>query len=591
MAGLVLGAGLLALLRPRPRPQVIRYGLSMPASQAPDPAWGAVPSPDGSRIAYVGAADKQLWIKDRDRYEARPLAGSYGAVNFTWSPDGEWIAFLSGREVRKLPIMGGAPVTIADSASGNTGLAWLDDGTIVYIRAGGTGFRRVPASGGGSTEIYADSGNLEKVTPLPDSRGVLFIRCSGSCVTSQELWALDLRNGTAHQVLPGIAFGQYLRTGHLMAIRRDGAMFVVPFDRKRLLTTGSPIPVVDSISVVNGVLPLVAVSANGTLVMRQGAALSLLQWYQMVWIDRTGRETDVDPSWRFRFTNYGANYGWSLSPDGTRLAIGLFTDAGDDIWVKQLPRGPLSRVSYDSASEFRPRWMPDGRSVMFGSNRQGTQGIGGLYMRRADGTGEDSLLRRAPAGIFEADWSPDRTWLLFRTGGTIGLSGGRDIVGLRPGIDSAPVPVVATRYDEEAIAISPNGRWLAYESNETGRTEIFIRPFPNTQAGKRQVSNGGGVAPLWSRNARELFYLSPTRDMMAVSVAGTDEPQLGERQTLFHLDDRIYMSNSEFYTPYDVAPDGRFIMARNVTEASKIEVPLIVVENWFEELRQKTRGQ
>jgi Tol biopolymer transport system component len=232
--------------------------------------------------------------------------------------------------------------------------------------------------------------------------------------------------------------------------------------------------------------------------------------------------------------------------------------------------------------------MPDGRNVMFGSNRQGTKGIGGLYMRRADGTGEDSLLRRAQAGIFEAAWSPDRTWLLFRTGGTIGLSGGRDIVGLRPGIDSAPVPVVATRYDEEAIAISPNGRWLAYESNETGRTEIFVRPFPNTQAGKRQVSNGGGVAPLWSRNGRELFYLSPARDMMAVSVAGTDEPQLGERQALFHLDDRIYMTKAEFYTPYDVAPDGRFIMARNVTEASKIEVPLIVVENWFEEVRQKT---
>ena len=307
----------------------------------------------------------------------------------------------------------------------------------------------------------------------------------------------------------------------------------------------------------------------------------------MVWVDRTGRETPVDSSWTFRLTEYGDNYGWSLSPDGARLAIGLATDAGDNIWVKQvLPPGPLSRVSYDGASAFRPRWMPDGRSLMFGSNRPG-EGTGGLYRRAANGTGADSLIRRAAAGIFEGAWSPDGKWLLFRTGGVIGQSGGRDIIGIRPGVDSAPVPVVATPYDEEAIALSPDGHWLAYESNETGRTEVFIRPFPRTDSGKWQVSNDGGLAPLWARNGRELFYVNTNRDMMAVTVGSGAEPRLGERRRLFHLKDDWYMTPTEYYTPFDVAPDGRFMMARQVNAPSALALPLIVVDNWFEELRQK----
>jgi Tol biopolymer transport system component len=323
------------------------------------------------------------------------------------------------------------------------------------------------------------------------------------------------------------------------------------------------------------------------LVLRTGASLSALERYQMLWVDRDGSETPIDSTWTFRFTSFGSNAGWVLSPDGTRLAIGLATEAGDDIWVKQLPNGPVSRVSYDGAAEYRPRWMPDGRSLMFGSNRAGV-GTGGLYVRSADGTGTDSLILRAATGVFEGVWSPDRTWLLFRTGGTVGQTGGRDIQGMRPGIDTVPVPVIATPYDEEAIALSPDGRWLAYESNETGRTEIFIRPFPDTEAGKRQLSNGGGVAPLWARDGRELFYVSANRDMMAVAV-GSDgrELRLGQPQPLFAVPDELYFTFREFYTPHDVGPDGRFVMARKVESPAGIESPLIVVENWFEELKEK----
>jgi len=154
-------------------------------------------------------------------------------------------------------------------------------------------------------------------------------------------------------------------------------------------------------------------------------------------------------------------------------------------------------------------------------------------------------------------------------------------------VDSAPVPVVVTPYDEEAIAISPDGRWLAYESNETGRTEVFLRPFPNTEAGKWQVSNDGGYAPLWARNGRELFYVSGNFEMVAVSVAQGAEPRLGQRTRLFALGERLYMSKNEFYTPFDVAPDGRFIMARTIRSATALDLPLVVVDNWLEELKRK----
>jgi Tol biopolymer transport system component len=273
--------------------------------------------------------------------------------------------------------------------------------------------------------------------------------------------------------------------------------------------------------------------------------------------------------------------------------VGAETDEGDDIWVKRLPDGPLSRVSFDSAAEYRPRWMPDGR-LMFASNRGARTADsigGGLYARRADGTGQDSMIVRDSAGVYEGQWSPDGRWLVFRTGGVVSRAGGRDIVAIRPGVDSAPAPLIATRYDEQAIAIAPNGRWIAYESNETGRKEVFLRPFPATDDGKWQVSSGGGVAPLWSRDGRELFYVNPAREMVAVAVESAAEPQLGARQVLFRLDDRLYMSSTEFYTPYDVAPDGRFIMARQLdAPRDAIEgAPLIVVENWIEEVRAMMR--
>ncbi len=584
LAGLAIGGAVMALLRPSPSSSPLRYGLGLPPAQAPDPDWRAIPSPDGSRIVYVGPAERgtQLWVKQRDRYEATALAGTAGANHFTFSPDGEWIAFAVQEQIKKISMLGGPAIVLADGVRGASGVAWLDDDGIVF--SFGSELMRTSAEGGQTTVLLSDSAFIALPNPLPGAKAVLYSRIGAG---RPGLYALDFESGSVHHVIPDAVMGQYLPPRHIIYVQGNGGVFAIPFDAGSLKTRGSPVPVMDGVSVRNDFYPFWALSRSGTLVMRLGETLTGLR-YEMVWVAQDGRETPVDPDWAFLLTRFGANIGWALSPDDTRLAIGLNTDAGDDIWMKPLPRGPLSRVSFDAAAEYRPRWMPDGRSVMFASNRVG-EGAGGLYRRAADGTGSDSLLLRATAGVFEGLWSPDGEWLLFRTGGDVSQVGGRDVHGMRPGVDTTKVPVIVTPYDEEAVAFSPDGRWLAYESNETGRTEVFIRTFPDTDAGKWQVSSGGGVAPLWARDGRTLYYVNADREMMAVSVASGAAPQLGERRMLFKMREELYLAAREYYTPFDIAADGRFIMARSVTPPSSIQTPLVVVENWLEELREKIK--
>jgi serine/threonine-protein kinase len=276
--------------------------------------------------------------------------------------------------------------------------------------------------------------------------------------------------------------------------------------------------------------------------------------------------------------------GWALSPDGSRLAISLGGQSGDGIWVKELPAGPLSRVTLDSAPAFRPRWLPGGRELSYIARSSA-----GLELRKvaADGTGRAELLVRSPRLLYEGALSPDGRWIVVRTAGGVGRQG-RDLIGYRVG-DTTAVPLIANpAFDESAFAISLDGRWIAYESDETGRREVYVRPFPATDAGKWQASTNGGMAPLWARNGRELFFVDAARRMTAVSVAGVAEPHFGERRGLFTLSPEIYLDDNTYYTPFDVGPDGRFIMARRVRSDGEAP-PLIVVENWFTELRQKLR--
>jgi eukaryotic-like serine/threonine-protein kinase len=573
---------------------VTRYGLQLPASEAPLPL-PAIPSPDGSKLLYVGPVPGQpietmwqLWLKSRDRYEASPVAGTQRVWNATFSPDGQWIAFVQGMNLMKVAVSGGSPTVIADSASPTQpGLAWLDDGSIVYIQVGNLALRRVSAAGGPATKVLRSSLTLFEPTPLPGSRALLYSECADVGCNHLNAMGLDLRTGTSHQVAAGVAMAQYLPTGDLLYVRDDGAAFVSPFDRSAVRLRGSPVSVLDSVASFPG-FPLLAVSASGTLVVRRGAGLATAGQYGMVWVDRAGRESPIDMGGPLHIDPYGGNPGWALSPDGRRLAIGLLTQAGGNIWVKQLPDGPLSRVTLDSSPALRPRWVPGGRAISFVTVRNGHYELDEV---NADGTGGERVLARHPDEVFEGAVSPDGRWVVVRVRGGLGQQG-REILGIRMGDTTAVPLIVSPGFDEDAFRISPDGHWIAYESNETGRREVYVRPFPNTNAGKWQASTDGGYAPLWAPSGRELFFVDVQRRMTAVPFTPGSPPRLGERKVLFTLPSDLYLWENDYYTPFDISPDGqRFVMARQIEAAGADQAPLIVVDNWFTELKRKMAGK
>ena len=590
---LLLAMGAWGWLRPRPESPVIRYGLALPPTQdlVRSVSTAPVPSPDGSFLVYLGPGQggNQLWMKRRDSYTATPITGTTGTASYTLSPDGDWIAFIAAGRLGKVPVRGGAVVPlVGDSVGGVFGVAWLDDGTIVYSLRGGAGLMRVSAEGGAPSLAWR-SDSLVSLSPiaLPGGRGVTFLSCALGCPESQ-VWVLDLKSNQARLLIRGASTGVYvpLDGGHLVYATTNGGLFAVRFDLDRLELKGTPIPLGMQIAVgtdLSTVLGLFHISKSGTLTTIVGGGSVIGRTFEMVWVDRSGRQTPVDTAWKFRLTVLANNHGWALSPDGSRIAIGLSTSSGDDIWVKPLPKGAPYRATFDPRSDMRPRWTADSRFISFVTVRQ----PGGLYLHRADGAGSDSVLYEGV--IDEGMVTPDGLGLVLRQGSLGAVAGGRNITGLRLGTDKEPVPVLASEFDEMAVALSPDGKWLAYQSDETGPTEVFVRPFPDVDAGKHQVSSGGGVAPLWSRDGKELFYLGRDKSMMAARMIPGAEIRLGEPVALFRVPDELLGVESLYYTPWDVARDGRFLMARLVGEGSAESGALVVVENWFQELKAKLK--
>jgi eukaryotic-like serine/threonine-protein kinase len=585
VAAVAIVAALWGWLRPRPDAPVISYGLALPERQGPI-SGGSAPAaaPDGSYLVYVGStADgrgTQLWMKRRDSHLPTPLAGTAGAVSFAIAPDSRSVAFVAGGDLRIVSLAGGAAVTVVgDSAVPGLGIAWLEDGMIAYVSLGRILSLRLVPAGGGPSQIVSTQDSLglpAAPAPVPGTSSLLFLKCTSNAQCA--LWARPAGGDTARLVAPDAVAAQVLPGGYLL-YRVGGSLMAAPFDPRRLEITGAPVSLADSVAQFT-------LSPAGTLVEVLGAPTSDAT-YVMEWVDRTGRRTPVDSAWTFRLTAFANNAGWSLALDGSRIAIGVNGQEGDDIWVKPLPRGPASRVTFNPSPDYRPHWTRDGRWVVFLRSVPEN----GVYMRRADGTGGDSLLRAGGGGtgFQEAVLSPDGQWLLMRQGGNVG-AGGRDILGVRLGRDTVPVPVVSTRYDEDAIALSPDGRWLAYQSDETGTVEVFIRPFPSTDAGKWQVSSGGGTAPLWSRDGHELFYLSSGNDMMSVRVGTGATLTPGQPTMLFHIPPDLLAVETTYYTPWDVAPDGRFLMARRVDQGPGAPAQTyVVVENFSAELKARLR--
>jgi serine/threonine-protein kinase len=538
-------------------------------------------SPDGSTLAFREiVSGGRLWIKRKGDLNASPIPGTERASFPVFSPDGDWIAFVADGHVKKMRSTGGAIITVADSAaSGNGfgGAAWLDDGTLLYVSTTLNGLLRVSAAGGPSTIAMRDSvlGGLGVgvPTPLPGARGVLFVACSSGCVTS-ELHVLDLRTGSQRLLLGDVAQGWYLPSGQLLYVRRDGVALVAPFDLGRLEVSGPAVPVLEGVLIPVGSAQL-AWSPSGSLIYMHGTGGFAEN--TMVRVGRNGVAAPIDTSWAGSFNAF------ALSPDGRRLAVGLGASTGAlNVWIKQLDKGPLTRLTF-GGQDRRPVWSPDGHLVAFVRDTAGTSIV---VARPADGSGPDRRLSRLDRQIQEVAWSRDGRWLVVRTDNS--TTGAGDIVGVRTSGDSTPVPLVFSPFTELHPAPSPDGRWLAYTSNESGTNEVYVRPFPNTGDGRWQVSNGGGIEPRWSSNGRELFYLSGAGRLVAAQVAAGPSFAVTELRQLF---DASGFTVDPFHQTYDVTPDGRFfIFAAPRQSGAAARAPQIVqVDDWFADVRARLR--
>jgi serine/threonine-protein kinase len=534
-------------------------------------------SPDGEVLVFKDDVQNgRLWIKRRGELDATPIAGTERAQNPAFSPDGEWVVFLADGHLKKVRVVGGATVTLADSAAngGFGGAAWLDDNTVVYTSPSLLELLRVSAAGGPSNPVLHDTalGGLGAgtPTPLPGARGVLFEGCTSGCVT-QAVYVLDLRTGKQKRLIDDAAEAWYLPTGHVLYVRRDGVGMVAPFDLGKLEITGPAVPVLERVFTTSGFSQL-AVSAAGSLVYLRGTGGSTDNVF--VRVARSGAVTPIDTTWFGQFNSL------ALSPDGRRLAVGAgSTGGGLNIWIKQLDRGPFTRLTF-GGQDRRPAWSPDGRAVAFVRD---SGNIGVVVVRPADGSGPDRLLARLDRRIQEVTWSHDGRWIVVRTDN--GAAGAGDLVGLRTSGDATPVPLLSSGFTELHPALSPDGRWLAYTSNESGLNEVYVRPFPNTDGGRWQISNGGGSQARWAANGRELFFLDATFHLVAADVrAGATFAVAGTRS----LFDASRLTVDNFHTSYEVSPDGRSFLIAATRQVGAARAPEIVqVDHWFADVRAR----
>ncbi len=562
---------------------VTRVSVLIPEEQSFDGAGRFDISRDGSLMVYEGRGEgvDQLWARRWDALDATPIRDTDGANRPAISPDDREVAFNIAGSIRVVPLQGGVSRTLATD-SVNCCVRWSPDGVWLYFYDIARGLSRVPAAGGPIevvTQVDTAAGDVFNafIEILPGGKAAVY---QANGVSGLRLLALDLAAGEVKELSPGV-FPRY-SSGYLLFGTPDGTtLMAAPFDVEKLEFTGSATPVAEGLRTPAGGNTYFAVSQTGRLIYAAGSATE--RSYEVVWVTREGQVTAVDPDWTF--DPGGNNRGVSLSPDGTQLAVSILGDVNEDIWIKQLPRGPSTRITFHDAQDVRPRWTPRGDAVTFLSEREGRASV---FVKRASGTGVAELLLTHEFQLWEALFSPDGEWLVARTGGQQQGAGGRDVWAIRAGVDTLPIPLVITDFDEKAIALSPDGRWLAYESDETERNEVYVRPFPDVDEGKWTVSIAGGVMPVWAHSGRELFYVNADGEMVAAQVQTGSDFAVTDRSVLFALDPALLFRQNEQYAMYDVAPDDeRFLMLRAVS-FQEAGPELILVENFFEELKTKT---
>jgi serine/threonine-protein kinase len=546
-------------------------------------------SPDGSRIVYRsgGAGQIHLSVRALNQLDARPIAGITDAVRWPFiSPDGHWIGFFTanGGELKKVSIDGGPPITLCRINGAPRGASWGPDGMIVFATGDPTtGLLSVP-EGGGEPKILTKpdkaSGEADHFYPfvLPGGRAVLFTitATNGQPIENSQIAVLDLKTGQKRTVIRGGSHAEYVESGHIV-YAVAGTLRAVRFDSARLQVLSDPVPVTEQVTTFGSGSANFAISRNGTLVYQPGGAGGGGgPQRSLVWLNRQGKEDPISAPPR-------AYLQPRLSPDGTRVAVQI-QDQENDIWIWDLMRQTLTRLTFDPGADQFPIWTPDSRRIIFTSSRNSS--AGNLYWQSADNTGSVERLSTSPNLQRATSISPDGKQIVMIDQTP---EGGNDIGLLTMDDKKSTSLLIHTTFREFNGDISPDGRWLAYESNESGYNEVYVRPFPNVDSGHWQISNSGGSRPLWARNGRELFYVNGENRLMAVPVqTGGQTFSRGNPTKLF--DTPIFTSSPA--RTYDISPDGqRFLMIKDksATEPSTPALDnMVVVLNWVEELKART---
>jgi eukaryotic-like serine/threonine-protein kinase len=544
---------------PETAPREVRFEIATPTTTD---AISLSVSPDSSKIVFVATCDSRpcLWLRSLDAVATRPLAGTDNAFYPFWSPDSRSIAFFASGRLNRLDLETGLvrPLAIAPNPLGGS---WNRDDTILFTPNFTGPIFRVAATGGDPEAVtHMEPGQASHMLPqaLPDGRRFLYL---GTGNASRRVYVGDLGGGAAVRLLDADAPAVY-GSGQLLFIQQ-GTLFSQPFDPTSATLSGRPIAIAEQVPVdaTSGLAPLSA-SASGAVVYRSGAAGSARQF---IWFDRSGRE----------LLNVGQSDRtvpqMSLSPEDRRLAFSRSLDGNTDIWTLDLVRGVPSRLTFDPGSELQAVWSPNGSRIAFNSNRSG---VFDLYLKSATDT-PDELLLATPQNKAPNDWSLDGQFLLYRSPS---LTTGFDIWALPMDGDRKPFPVVQTPYEERDGQFSPDGNWIAYQSNASGNVEIYIQPF---RGGNREpVSTHGGAQVRWRRDGKELFYIALDGRLMAVPIevdTAAKKIRPGVPTPLFATSVGGAIQGSLTHQ-YAVAADGqRFLMST----ISEVRTPAItVILNW-----------
>jgi Tol biopolymer transport system component len=407
---------------------------------------------------------------------------------------------------------------------------------------------------------------------LPRGKALLFRRrAAGQAAPDFEIVAMKLPHGAPHVVTRGI-YARYAPTGHLIVVTSDGKLVAFPFDAGKLEVSGPPVALYEGLE-ANPFRAEVALSNTGTLVYANATTSELRD---VVWVNRQGGITPVDTAWRVE----GVVAATALSPDGRQIAVGIRSGIQGQIWVKSLPNGPYSRITFGDSSFLRPSWSADGKEILYLADRG--DGAGTPMAKRADGVGSAHAIYTGKRAFGQVNESADGKWLILRTPNSESNAG--DIMAVKLG-DTTLVPLVVSPAREGQEALSADGKWLAYASSESGTFEVYVRPFPDAASARWQVSTAGGLEPAWSHSGRELYFRNSKNELVVAEIKTTPTFQVGAQKVMFSL---LPFAPPGAVTTFEVtADDSKFLFMRQATNAQANE--MIVTENWFPELTAKVK--